>query len=160
MSTNFFPTRGCLYAIPSQGGSPSKGIYGLPSEGIYRLKGVTDQKGKASAILMTGLDMLDSDVVAPVITTEDLKVLYVFGKAFGRVSIQGQILLGAAGSSNDKLLQLQDWFESRRVAVSKKPVTLSVANKAYTVYITGLAIGAVDVEYNIQLFGLEGLIAS
>lgn len=150
--TNFFPTRGCVYAIPASGDN-SKG-------GLYRLDGITDQKGTSSAILLTGLDMMDSDVVAPVITTEDLKILYVFGKSFGNVSVQGQILLGQAGSDPSKLTGLQDWFNTNRVANSRKPVSLSVAHKAYTVYMTGLALGGVDPEYNIQTFGLQGLIAS
>lgn len=151
MSANFFPTRGCVYAIPSEGGT----------NGLYKLDGITDQKGDGSAILITGLDMMDSDVVAPVVTTEDLKVLYVFGKAFGRANIQGQILLGQAGKSNEKLTKVQQFFEDKRIGRSSNstPTQLSVGEKAYWVYFTGLAIGAVDSEFNIQSFSLEGLIA-
>lgn len=150
MGANFFPTRGCVYAIPTTG---------TGSDGLYRLNGVTDQKGSDSAILVTGLDLIDSDVFSPVITTENLKVLYVFGKAFGQVSLQGQVLLGSVGKKTDKMDVLQQWFQKNRVAVSKKPVELSVANKAYSVYVTGFTIGAAEAELNIQAFAVQGLIA-
>lgn len=149
---NFFPTRGCVYTVPvagSRGGS-----------GLYRLDGITDQKGDGSAILVTGIDMRDSDVVAPVLTTEDLRILYVFGKSFGSVVVHGEILLGSADSTPGKLSKIQSWFQQKRVAVSKKPVQLSIASKAYNVYVKDLILGAADNEFNIQSFGIEGIIAN
>ena len=149
---SFFPTRGCVYAIPADDGT-SKG-------GLYRLDGITDQKSSDSAVLVTGLDMVDSDVVAPVITTEDLKVLYVFGKSFGRVSVQGNILLGQASNPPTKLTAVQTWFQNNRVSASKKPVDLSIAKQAYSVFITGMTLGGSDPEFNNQTFALEGVIAN
>lgn len=104
--------------------------------------------------------MLDSDVVAPVITTEDLKVLYVFGKSFGRVSVQGNILLGQASNPPTKLTAVQTWFQSNRVSTSKKPVNLSIAKQAYSVFFTGMTLGGSDPEFNTQSFALEGVIAN
>jgi len=88
----------------------------------------------------------------------DFKVLYVFGEAFGNASIQGEVLLGKTDASEDRLAELIGWFNKNRVSVLKRPVSLSVKNEGYSLYVHGLVIGDTDPELNIQRFAINGLV--
>jgi hypothetical protein len=153
---NFFPSRGCVYAVPD----PSSG-----GAGFYSLEGL--QTGQTSGtvsgvILLQGVDLRVGDIIQPVVTLENTKVLYTFGSDFGNVSIGGEILLGPANAeaNSPSFNLITSYFDTNRVAISQKPVKLSMpGSKSYFVYLQGLSIGRVDPEFHIQPFAFAGIIA-
>jgi hypothetical protein len=147
MADNFFPGKGCIYTYDvGSGGGP----------GFYSLAGLPN--GKDSVILIQGVDVSVSDLIAPQTTLDDKRFLYLFGKDFGNVVINGLILLGPRGSSAQAYKNITQWFRLARVSENKKPVNVSLpGNTAIKVYIHGLLLGSVDPEFHTQQFVLRGL---
>lgn len=148
--SGFLAARGCIYKYtpPGTGGS-----------GFYKVSPAFPQSS-GSPILLQGIDLQDNDIISPVVTLEDFKVLYKFGQAFGNATIYGDILLGPVGSTGGGLSALIGWFQANRVSKSSSPITFSMAGgSAYRMYATGLVIGRVDPEYHIQNFAISAIIA-
>ena len=146
MST-IWPSRGCVYKASGQG-----------SRGLYKVEGLQTSQNE-NPILLNAVNLEDSDVIGPVTTINaKFKVLYVFGEAFGNASIQGEMLLGKVDASEDRIQELVNWFWNARVSKLEGPVSLSIKNEGYSLYVYGLVIGDADPDLNIQRFAINGLI--
>jgi hypothetical protein len=151
MSQTYLASRGCVFVVPSPG--QGGGV------GLYAIKGFPQSSAQAP-ILIQGVEINDTDIVMPVATLNNFKVLYSFGQDIGNAAIFGEVLLGPGGSSAQGLTSVLSWFQSNRVSKSSQPVSLSTpGNNTYKVYITGLFIGRADAELNIQPFAVSGIIA-
>lgn len=146
----FVPCKGHFHKYtPSSGGSGGEGFFtvsGLSGEGI----------------LIQGLSLEDKDVVLPVVTLENHRILYSFGAEFGSVGIIGMILLGeAGGGGGEAFKKVVDYFNSKRVSADKGSAVdvTGPGGAGWKVYITGLSVSEPDPQLHIQPFVLIGQIA-
>lgn len=146
------PCRGNVYKVnPEEGANGDVGFYYIPD-----LKG---KKGPGDALLIMSVSPSKSDVVAPVITLENTRILYSFGANFGNITISGMILLGKSGTPGQSLKTLVDFFESNRVSKKASPINVSGPSTGWKVFLTGLGISEADSVNNTQSFALTGIIA-
>ena len=144
MAKNFFASRGCVYAVPTDSGKK-----------LYNLEGFKTGGTDKSVVLLTGLELVARDLIMPVNTTVNFQVLYVFGRDFGNVQVSGEILLGADASAA-KVNAVVSWFEANRVGSKSTPVKFSLGDKAFKLYLHGMILGTPDAQYNIQPFAFIG----
>lgn len=110
-------------------------------------------------ILILGIEITQTDIVSAVSCLGNVKVFYTFGQAFGNVVIRGEMLLGPLGSvQSDGVRLLNDYFQAQRVSNLKKATIFSVSKTAYKMYMTGLMIGNIDVEFHILPFVIAGVL--
>ena len=145
------PCRGNVYKVNPVSGSGDTGFYYIPS--------LKAKKGQGDALLVMSVSPQKSDVVAPIITLENTRILYSFGANFGNITISGMILLGKSGSPGQSLKTLVDFFESNRVSKKTSPIEVAGPSTAWKVFLTGLNIGEADSSTNSQSFALTGIIA-
>jgi hypothetical protein len=127
--------------------------------GFYKVEGLQAKKGPGDALLIMSVSPQKSDVVAPIITLENTRILYSFGANFGNITISGMILLGKSGTPGQSLKTIVDFFESKRVSKSTSPINVTGPSTAWKVFLTGLSITEADSVNNTQSFALTGIIA-
>jgi hypothetical protein len=147
------PCRGNVYRV-----NPVEGTGG--DRGFYYISALQAKKGDGDALLIMSVNPQESDVVAPIITLENTRILYSFGANFGNISISGMLLLGKSGTPGTSLKTLIDFFEKYRVSKSPTPVEVSGPGAGWNVFFTGLNIGEADSVTNTQAFALTGTIAA
>lgn len=145
------PCRGNVYKVNPVGGPGDIGFYYIPA--------LRAKKGPGDALLVMSVSPQKTDVVAPIITLENTRILYSFGANFGNINISGMILLGKSGVPGQSLKTLVDFFESNRVSKNSSPIEVSGPSTGWKVFLTGLNIGEADSVNNTQSFVLTGIIA-
>jgi hypothetical protein len=141
----FLSSRGCVICL--RRGS---------TRGAYAIEGLST--GGCPPVLITGVSPSDRDIVQPVTTLTNKKIIYVFGEAIGDVQISGLAFLGK-GADADTMQRVVSFMKSRRLSAGNKtPVNVAIPGGAMKVHITGMALGNADPEYNVQGFMLSGLI--
>lgn len=150
--SDLLSARGCVYRW---------GVEGRSDAGWYDVKGLR-QEGSLTPVLIQGIQLAAVDLVQPVITLDNSKILYTFGEDFTAVTAFGDILLGsAAGNAGAGMNQVQNFFLENRVSKLKNTVSFSAPGSlAYSVYLTGLQFGHVDPEFHIQPWALQGVVAA
>lgn len=145
------PCRGNVYKVnPVEGAGDSS---------FYRIEELQAPKGPGDALLIMSVSPTKSDIVSPVVTLENTKILYSFGSNFGSISISGMLLLGKSGVPGQCLKVLIDFYEEHRVSKTTSPINVAGPSTAWKVFLTGLQIGEADSTYNTQGFVLSGVIA-
>lgn len=145
------PCRGNVYKVNPVEGSGDNGFYYIPE--------LQAKKGPGDALLITSVNPQETDIVAPVITLENTKILYSFGSNFGNITISGMLLLGKSGTPGECLKSLIDFFESNRVSKTSSAINVSGPGTGWRVFLIGLAIADADSNTNTQPFSLSGIIA-
>lgn len=111
----------------------------------------------ASPVLILGVRFNQTDIVSQTPCLNNNKVFYSFGQNFGQAVINGEILLGPLGDiSKDGVDRLMDFFWKHRVSVSNAPISISASENTYAVYLTGLTVMEVDVNFHILPFVFYG----
>ena len=136
------PCRGFNYKYSPAGGG---------GKGFYRVDGLTTGND-ANPILILGVSVKDDDVVLPVITLENTRVLYTFGASFGEVTVNGVILLGQSGQAGSGLSTIIEFFNNKRVSKSKAAVAVTGPSASWNVFMLGLTVQDVDPQFNTQGF--------
>ena len=157
---SFLASRGCVYRVP--GDSSKKGMYNVQANGVD----MGHDTGN-TPVLISGVQVEERDIVAPVITLGSKKFLFVFGQGFGELSVMGQILLGPDGATTDGIRILSEFFEANRIsnpAIQKQEdgptISISMPGKvAYKSYLVGVMYSPPDAETHIMPFALACLIA-
>jgi len=145
------PCRGNVYRVNPVPGSGDSGFYYIPD--------LQAKKGDGDALLIMSVSPQETDVVSPVVTLENTKILYSFGSNFGNITISGMVLLGKSGSPGKSLKTIIDFFETRRVSKKSEAVSVMGPSVGWRVFLTGLQIGEADSVNNTQSFQLSGIIA-
>jgi len=145
------PCRGNVYKVDP--------VEGSGDSGFYKIEGLEAKKGPGDALLIMSVSPEKNDIVAPVVTLENTKILYSFGSNFGNIAISGMLLLGKSGTPGQCLKTLTDFFDSNRVSKSSSPINVSGPSTGWKVFLTGLKIGEADSVNNTQPFVLVGTIA-
>lgn len=149
--SNFFSARGCVYRVDTAGAGGA---------GWYAMRGLLTAVGN-SPILVQGIQLAAAELVQPVITLDNSKILYAFGEDFSALTVFGEILLGPAGSQSQSLGYLQNFYSARRVTKAlTSPVSVSAPGVAYDMYLTGLQVGRVDPEFHVQPWAMQGVVAA
>lgn len=108
-------------------------------------------------ILITDISTQQTDLVSVMSCLNNVKVMYTFGQMMGNVTIRGNVLLGPLGSvQSDGVARLDEWYNTYRVSVYKKPISFCIGGRAFKMFLTGMAYGAADPELNILPFGAVG----
>lgn len=150
-SFNFVTSRGCICYT---------GIGG--TTGIYELSGFPQCTPMGTGlILIDSIDITTVDAVAPKDALDDKHALYIYGKSFGQVAIQGTAYLGKVDSKDAPAIigLINNWFQENRVSQKKTSVPLSIANEFKgNVYITKLKFGQAEPRLNTIKFTIEGFV--
>jgi len=113
-----------------------------------------------SPILLTGVQVGDRDLILPIVTLDNFRILYTFGQDFGDFNIVGTAVLGASGGSGDAIKNVVSWFKTNRVTNSQSTVTVSLGGSgSYEIFVIGLSISEADTGFHTQPFMIAGRIA-
>jgi|APSaa5957512493_1039668.scaffolds.fasta_scaffold16974_3 hypothetical protein len=152
MSESFLSSRGAIYEV--QLGTAKK--YNLKPKGLF------SKDAPNSVALFTGYTLNEQEIVAKNSCLNDQRVMYTFGKGFGDIVINGEILMGAPISNSKAEADLLKFYEDNRVSKKKKDhLTLSVASESKVIpfYLVGVSIVGYNVELEILNFRIIGVLA-
>ena len=151
MAKNWLSSRGAIYRVR------------LGKARKYRLKpNVFKKNTPNSATLFTGYALNEQEIVAKNACLNDQRIMYTFGKGFGDIAVNGEILMGAPQSSGQAEADLLDFYEKHRVSKAKKEtLKLSIASqsKILPFYLVGVSIMGYNVDMEILTFRLVGVLA-
>ncbi len=123
---------------------------GNEGTGFYQLNPKIDVGGEGKVLVM-GAPINLREIVQPVVTLDDRRILYAFGSAWAEANVVVKLLLGAATSAGAALGAAQSWYNEHRLSKKMKtPVEISIATKAHEGYLVGMSIGQADANYNTQ----------
>jgi hypothetical protein len=151
MALNFLKSRGCVTAYGGNGKVGSVSVGGFP------------EGSENAPILLTDCMPTKKDLVLPVTTLTNKKVLYTFGTDFGSITFNGLILLGPVASPTDGISKVNEWFEENRIGNKKTsaPISISFVGKgAAKAYIVGLTFGKSEPNINAIPFSITAIEAS
>ena len=105
----------------------------------------------SSPIILQSINIDTKVINLPVVCLNDTRILYVFGKDFGDISVGGLAMLGKGGSGS-ALSQVISYYKSNAaVDGGAKPVSVSLpGNVSYKFYLLGLVIS--DPNPELQYF--------
>jgi hypothetical protein len=146
------PCRGNVFRV-----NPVQGQGG--DRGFFDIEGLSAKKGDGDALLINSVAPTENDVVLPVITLENTRILYSFGANFGSINISGTILLGKSGQAGQSLKTIIDFYKQKRVSNNQSTVKVTGPSASWKVFLIGLQIGEADPQLNMQPFSLAGNIA-
>lgn len=127
------------------------------SSGYYNLRGLSNSPTAPILIQNASPDKKDIFSLNPCFGGK--RIFSSFGKAFGTLKIDGEILLGPSGSFNQGEATLNDWFEGQRSSNSQKPATVSTgAGATYSFYPVHLSTQVVSNEFHILGFSITGVL--
>jgi hypothetical protein len=151
MSDSFFGSaRGCVVKHTRGGGT-----------GGYELEGF-DFTDSPYPIILRNVQLTDNDIVLPVSTLNNKKILYAFGSDFGDLQIMGTVFLGPVGESTPGLRPVVDFFNNNAVSRSENPRALNLSmpgNVAYKIFLKTLTVQAADPDLNLHDFAFGAIIA-
>lgn len=145
--------RGGYVQVDLSAGEPS-------TPGIYNVRELSDDlDGEGFVVLIRAVDLQQSDIISQMAGLNNFKVVYTFGQAFGQTSIFCELLLGRNSElKKEAVTFLENFFNTYRVSVFQRPISVSVADQAKFVYLTGLSVGRVEEEFNVLPFILTGTV--
>ena len=149
-----YPTTGVTMRLPSVG----KGKSSFQFETIdYIFKKARDGPG---CVMIQDIEYEESDVYLPIIAVNDKRVIYKFGKSFGKFTVKCvAYVMNCKAKLYVKLNRLQEAFEKVRIASKDKPLNISACGLKCKVYYTHMNLGRVDPRHNSIEFTLTCLVA-
>lgn len=119
-------------------------------------------------VLIQNIEYEDNDVVLPIVAVDDARVLYGFGKDFGKLFITGLLCIPTSEVSDENgrkqttnlIDELNTAFNKTRSTATAKPVNISGAMGFKTkAYIIGMKLHSANPQSNTIQFTLTGLVA-
>jgi hypothetical protein len=124
---------------------------GKSGAGFYALSpSIPD--GSGSKALIMGVTLEFQEIVQPVTTLDDKRLLYVFGTAWNDVSAVGLMLLGDSSTRGAQVAALLGWYNANRVSQKKGPIGVSMGTSNLDAYVVGLSLGQANATNNTQPF--------
>ncbi len=139
MAIEFLQSRGCVVQVNKSGSSRSYDLKGFPT-------GVEN-----APILLTEAIINKKDLVLPVTTLSNKKVLYTFGEDFGTISLNGIIFLGKVGGDNAGISAVLDWYGENSVGNKTSPTASKLSlpgKKALSIYVVGITLNQPNHQNN------------
>jgi hypothetical protein len=122
---------------------------GSAGTGFYKLvPPITVAEGN---VLIMGAPLSFREIVQPVVTLDDRRILFTFGSAWSEANVMVKVLLGESSGNGAALGAVQAWYSENRL--SKKtttPCEISIATKGHEAYLVGMSVGQADANYNTQ----------
>lgn len=120
-------------------------VYSLKPDksSAYKIEGsalsiLTETLGDGTLVQIADVQVDDQDIALPVVATDNVRVLFKFGRDFGSVNIIGRIYRGALSGScanYDVVMRIKDAFDEARLSATSNPTIVSVAGaNGYPVY--------------------------
>lgn len=131
----------------------------------YKIEGsslskLTSGSSQGSLILITDVVIEDVDIALPVVAADDVRVLFKFGKDFGSLTIVGRIFSGNAACGSHLIKDVEDAFNSARLAKTTNPTKVSIAGgKSYASYPIKLRFSDTQAATNSVGFSIQCIIA-
>lgn len=147
-----FLFKNCKGRVHAFGGS-APSFYSIKPDlrdGLVRRAAVTGAGDTAILIMAVTLDF--AEIVQPVTTLDDKRLLYLFGTAWNDVSVSGLMLLGDSSTKGRALATLLRWYNANRVSQRQGPVLVSLGTAGLDAYVVGLSLGQADPENHSQAF--------
>lgn len=142
MSANIEFCAGRVHIFRQGNGSEGTGFYFLDPEITV---------GSGSKVLVMGAPLTFREIVQPVVTLDDKRILFSFGSAWSEAAVLVKVLIGESSSDGSALRAVQTWYEEHRLSKKMEtPVGISIANKANDAFLVGMSIGQADATYNTQ----------
>lgn len=136
-------------------GSGTSGSSGL---GLFKLSPAIPSHPPNSMCFIDSIPTSAREIVQPVVTLDDKRFLYVFGRAWTEATITGRLLLGKHGNQAIQLGSLLDWYKKNRVGTSKAAIKASAGNIPLVAYVCGLQAGTPDPNTYVQPFTINAVV--
>ena len=123
-------------------------------------------------MFITSIQVTDFDVTGKVICLNDKRILYEFGKGFGTITVQGEILIGNTavepglgminGKQTGSFQEIINFFNEKRVSENPNPLTINAGSGVAQVggtfkfYLSSFALGPIAPETGVVQFQLTG----
>lgn len=144
MSTQIEFCAGKVHSFPKSGNKKD----GTGGVGSYALIPPIEV-GEGSNLLIMGVPIELREIAQPVVTLDDTRILYTFGAAWTTATVMLKLLIGDGDDSS--LNEVQAWYEANRLSkLTETPIQLSIAKKAYPVFLVGMSLGSADADFNTQ----------
>ena len=112
-----------------------------------------------SPIILQSINVDTKVINLPVVCLNDTRILYVFGKDFGDISVGGLAMLGKGGTGSALAQVVSYYKDNAAVDGGAKPVSVSLpGNVSYKFYLLGLVISDPNPELQYFPFMLTGKI--
>lgn len=140
---DIFTPKGCYYLA-----------YGAPDRGYWQ---TSPSIGGSVPYWYTSANVNGRDLVAKLPCFNGIKVASIIGEDFGRISIQGQALLGVVTNLAHFEGALNTFVNSARAASKGGPCACSSkGGGSYKFLLTDYAVHDLDSQYNILKFSIGG----
>ena len=143
------------------------GVVSFPRKGnrLFSGSGLAKDMTKSNIpTFVTSIQVNDFDVTGKIICLNDKRVIYEFGRGFGTITIQAEVLLGntAVSPMTGNIGSVIDHFNEKRISENPKPLRVSAGSGTsastadFKFYLTQFNIGPINAEtgvVGIQLMG-------
>lgn len=143
--------RGCVYTYRTAGNNTT-GFFALSP-------GLTGAEG--SPVLISGINIDDSDILSPMPTLSNFRVLYSLGPGFGNVRVNLNVLLGSNASGRGAGYRaVSDYFSANRVSATNAPIKAAMpGGSGLKFYLQSINTGDPDPVFNTMPVSLGGVLA-
>lgn len=144
MAENIFPTYGIALTVIQ---SDAQGV---------ELDGITEifQNAEVPAFI-TDIDFEDSDVILPIVALDDKRVLYSFGKNFGKATISGLIYLFNCRAGSLIAQRLYEAFNKVRSSAKSTPSNLSIVGGISGIKVYPISLRFANADAKNQSIGFS-----
>lgn len=139
---------GTVHVIPAPGGGG----------GFFKMDPAI-QNSKDGRCLLLGVPLEYVEIVQPMVTLDDRRIIGVFGSAWSEASVAGMLLLGPKSGSGAQLDNLLKWYETNRISKLEDSISASLGSTALEAYVIGLSVGQADPAFNTQPFTVRTLVS-
>jgi hypothetical protein len=148
MAATFEVCTGKVYAFQSSAGNGGIGFYKVSPD-------ITTSGG--ARIFVTGLPLNYAEIIQPVVSMNDRRLIYTFGSAWEEGQISLLLLLGDSSTKGQAVNDVISWYEENRVSNKKGPVQASSGGQGRDVFVVGMQMGASDPNINTQQMTISTL---
>ena len=141
MASTFEVCTGKVFEFQSVAGSGGVGFYKVSPDITV---------GAGARCFVTGLPLNYQEIVQPVVSMNDRRMLYTFGSAWSEGQISLLLLLGEASTRGQAVNDVISWYEENRVGILQGPVQASSGGEGREVFVVGMQMGAANPEINTQ----------
>lgn len=143
------------------------GVVSYPRNGsrLFSGSGLSgDMKKKSVPTFVTSIQVTDFDVTGKVVCLNDKRVIYEFGRGFGTITVQADVLIGNTAISNKSgnFGEVIDHFNSKRISENPEPVTVvarsgtSNSTAKFRFYLSQFNLGPINAETGVVSVQLVG----
>jgi hypothetical protein len=122
-------------------------------------------EGIPGTLTVDGFEGRAAIIVAPAVTQKvnvqfqtslkEAVYAYVFGDQMGSISLSGVAFASRCDDDSNGVKELFEYYDDYRASVRKEVVTVTIADKAFSGFLTSMNVRPQDPEHMISAFNLE-----